>query len=114
MKNKTASECWNILRGEPDSEIDSYVPMKKQVKRYKKNIFQKRLSERLHINKICGSFIKNTGKNKDYDACKNALHAAANEVRKSQRNVEDKLAHNLKPDSKSFYAYVRSKQNVLD
>ena len=27
MNNKTATECWNILRGELDSEIDSYVPM---------------------------------------------------------------------------------------
>ena len=33
MKNKTATECWNILRGELDSAIDSYVPMKKQGKR---------------------------------------------------------------------------------
>ena len=32
MKNKTATECWNIqfhYLGELDSEIDSYVPMKK-------------------------------------------------------------------------------------
>ena len=29
MKNKTATECWNILRGELDSAIDSFVPMKK-------------------------------------------------------------------------------------
>ena len=26
MNNKTATECWNILRGELDSAIDSYVP----------------------------------------------------------------------------------------
>ena len=30
MNNKTATECWNILRGELDRAIDSYVPMKKQ------------------------------------------------------------------------------------
>ena len=41
MKNKTATECWNILRGELDSAIDSYVPMKKQGKRSKKRGFQK-------------------------------------------------------------------------
>ena len=29
-------------------------------------------------------------------------------------NVEHKLAQNIKSDSKSFYAYVRSKQNVRD
>ena len=77
----------------------------------RRNIFQKRLSERLDINKICGGFI-NTGK--DDDAYKEALHAATNEVRKSKRNFEHKLAQHIKSDSKSFYAYVRSKQNVRD
>ena len=27
LKNKTATECWNILRGELDSAIDSFVPI---------------------------------------------------------------------------------------
>ena len=86
MKNKTATECWNILRGELDSAIDSYVPMKKQGER----------------------------SDTDYEVYKEALNAATNEVRKSKRNFEHKLAQNIKSDSKSFYAYVRSKQNVRD
>ena len=45
---------------------------------------------------------------------KEALNAATNEVRKSKRNFELKLAQNIKSVSKSFYAYVRSKQNVRD
>ena len=57
---------------------------------------------------------KHTGTDKDYDAYKEALNAATNEVRKSKRNCEHKLAQNIKSDSKSFYAYVRSKQNVRD
>ena len=58
MKNKTATECWNILRVKLDNAIDSYVPIKKQGKRgLRRNICQKRLSERLDINKICGRFI---------------------------------------------------------
>ena len=36
MKNNAATECWNILRGELDSAIHIYVPMKKQGKRSKK------------------------------------------------------------------------------
>ena len=39
---------------------------------------------------------------------------STNEVRKCKRNFEHKLAQNIKSDSKSFYAYVRSKQNVRD
>ena len=55
---------------------------------------------------------KHTGKDNDYEIYKEGLNAATNEVRKSKRNFEQKLAHNIKSDSKRFYAYVRSKQNV--
>ena len=41
MKNRTATECWNILRGEIYSAIDSFVPMKKQGKRSKKKHLSK-------------------------------------------------------------------------
>ena len=57
---------------------------------------------------------KHTGKGKYYDVYKEALNAATNEVRKSKRNFEHKLAQHIKSDSKSFYAYVLSKQNVRD
>ena len=42
MKNNTATECWTILRGELDSAIDSYVPMKKQRKRSKNGFLKAR------------------------------------------------------------------------
>ena len=35
-------------------------------------------------------------------------------IRKSKRNFELELAQNIKSNSKSFFAYVRSKQNVRD
>ena len=57
---------------------------------------------------------KHTGKDQDYVVYKEALNAATNEVRKSKRNFELKLVQNMKSDSKSLYAYVRSKQNVRD
>ena len=44
--------------------------------------------------------------------CQNPL--TSSKVRKAKRNCEHKLAQNIKSDSKSFYAYVRSKQNVRD
>ena len=57
---------------------------------------------------------KHTGKDEDYEVYKEALNAETNEVRKSKRNFELKLAQHIKSDSKSVYAYVRSKQNVRD
>ena len=41
---------------------------------------------------------KHTGKDKDYDVYKEALNAATNEVRKSKRNCEHKLAQHIKWD----------------
>ena len=39
-KNKTATECWNILKSEIDCVVDKFVPLKKQGKRSKKNKIQ--------------------------------------------------------------------------
>ena len=114
MKNKTATECWNILRGELDSANDSYVPMKKQGKRSKKKHLSKEAFRKIRHKQNMWRVYKHTGKDTDYDAYKEALHAATNEVRKSKRNVEHKLAQHIKSDSKSFYPYVRCKQNVRD
>ena len=57
MKNKTATECWNILRGELDSAIDRYVPMKKQGKRSKKKHLSKEAFRKIRHKKKCGGFI---------------------------------------------------------
>ena len=114
MKNKTATECWNILRGELDSAIDSYVPMKKQGKRSKKKHLSKEAFRKIRHKQNMWRVYKHKGKDKDDEAYKEALNAATNEVRKSKRNFEHKSAQNIKSDSKSFYAYVRSKQNVRD
>ena len=59
---------------------------------------------------------RRTRKDEDYRYTnyKEALNAATNEIRQSKRNYEQKLACNIKNDSKRFYVYVRSKQNVQD
>ena len=57
---------------------------------------------------------KHTRKDKDYEVYKYAWNEATHEVRNSKRNVEQKLAHHMKSVCKSWYAYVRSKQNARD
>ena len=102
MKNKTATECWNILRSELDSAINRYVPMKKQGKRSKKKHRSKDAFRMIIFIQDMWRVYKHTGKDKDYDVYKEALKAATNEVRKSKRNVELKLAQHIKADSKSL------------
>ena len=95
MNNKTATECWNILRGELDRAIDSYVPMKKQGKRSKTKHLSKEAFRKIRYKQNMWRVYKHTGTDKDYDAYKEALNAATNEVRKSKRNFEQKLAQNI-------------------
>ena len=88
--------------------------MKKQVKRSKKKHLSKEAFRKIRHKQDMWRVYKHTGKDQDYVVYKEALNAATNEVRNSKRNFELKLAQNIKSDSKSFYAYVRSKQNVQD
>ena len=90
--------------------------MKQQGKLSKKKHLSKEAFRKIIYKQNMWRVYKHTGKDTDYDAYKEALNAAINEVRKSTRNVEHKLAQNIfkKTVSKSFYAYVRSKQNVRD
>ena len=114
MKNQTGAESWNILKSELDSVINRYVPMKKQGKRSKKKHLSKEAFKKIRYKQDMWRVYKHTGKDKDYEVYKEALNAATNKVRKSKRHFEHKLAQNIKSDSKSFYAYVRSKQYVRD
>ena len=88
--------------------------MKKQGKRSKKKHLSKEAFRKIRYKQNMWRVYKHTGKDKDYEVYKEALNAATNEVRKSKRNFEHKLEQNIKSDSKSFYGYVRSKQNVRD
>ena len=57
---------------------------------------------------------RRTRKDEDYANYKEAFNLATTEIRKSKRTFEKNVAGNIKNDSKSFYAYVRSKQKVRD
>ena len=88
--------------------------MKKQGKRSKKKHRSKGAFRKILYKQAMWRVYKDTGKDKDYEVYKQELNEATNEVRKSKRNFEHKLAQNIKSDSKISYAYARSKQNVRD
>ena len=57
---------------------------------------------------------RRTRKDEDYENYNEELNLATTEIRKSKRTFGKKLAGNIKNYNKSFYAYVRNKQKVLD
>ena len=90
MKNKTSRECWTILRSEPDSAIDRYVPIKRQGKRSNKKHLSIEAFRKIIYKQDVWRVYKHTGNDQDYEAYKEPLNAATNEVRKSNRNFEHK------------------------
>ena len=103
---KTAIECWNILKYEIESIIDKFVPLKKQGKRSRKKHLSKEAIRKIVFKQTMWRVYRRTRKDKDYANYKEALNLATTEIKK--------LAGNIKNYSKSFYAYVRSKQKVQD
>ena len=114
LMNKTAIECWNILKYEIESIIDKFVPFQKQGKRCRKKHLSKEAIRKIMLKQTMWRVYRRTRKDEDYVKYKEALNAATTKIRQSKRSYEQKLACNIKNDSKSFYAYVRSKQNVQD
>ena len=112
--NKTAIECWNILKYEIESIIGKCVPMKKQGKWSRKKHLSKEAIRKIVFKQTMWRVYRHTRKDEDYANYKQALHLATTEIIKSKRTFEKKLAGNIKNYSKSFYAYVRSKQKVRD
>ena len=53
LMNKTAIECWNILKYEIETIIDKFVPLKKQGKRSRKKHLSK---EAIIINELSQCF----------------------------------------------------------
>ena len=102
--NKTANECWNILKYEIESIIDKFVSLNNKENGLERNTCQKKLLEKYRSSKLYEGVHRRTRKDEDY----------ATEIRQSKISYEQKLACNIKTDSKSCYAYVRSKQNVRD
>ena len=107
-------KCWNILKYEIESIIDKFVPFQKQGKRCRKKHLSKEAIRKIMLKQTMWRVYRRTRKDEDYSKYKEVLNAATTEIRQSKRSYEQKLACNIKNDSKSFYAYVRSKQNLQD
>ena len=114
LKNKTATECWNILKSEIDCVVDKFFPLKKQGKRSKKKHLSKEAIRKIKYKQMMWKTYRHTGSEEGYIIYKETLNQATAEIRNSKRSYEQKIAFNIKHDSKSFYAYVRSKQKVQD
>ena len=73
LMNKTATECWNILKYEIESIINKFVPLKNNENGLERNTCQKKLLEKLCLSKLCGGFIGITERMKTMQITKRHL-----------------------------------------
>ena len=100
-----------MLKSEIDCVVDKFVPFKKQGKRSRKKHLSKEAIRQIKNKQMMLKTYRLTGSEEDYSIYKEAFNQATAEMRNSKRSYEKK-AFNVIQDSKSCYAYVRSKQKV--
>ena len=93
--------------------INKFVPVIRQKRTRKKHLSKDALNKIRNKRRLWKVY-KCTGNHEDYIIYKEALEEMTQEIRKYELYFEHKLAANIKKDSKSFFAYIKSKQKVKD
>ena len=88
LVNKTAIECWNILKYEIESIIDKFVPLKNQEKRSRKKHLSKEAIRKIVFKQTMWRVYRHTRKDEDYTNYKKALYLATTEILKYKRAFE--------------------------
>lgn len=103
-----ADDCWVRFKNLLMDLIDRYVPViSSSTKRCTKKPLWMTYKAVRSITRKKKAFHKY--KDPNHPAVKAACKSAKAELRKSRKNFEKKLAQNIKNDTKSFFAYARSK-----
>ena len=76
LMNKTATECWNILKYEIESIIDQFVPLKNKENGLERNICQKEAIRKIVFKQTMWRVYRRTRKDEDYVNYKEALNLA--------------------------------------
>ena len=74
LENKTATECWNILKSEIDCIVEQFVLLKKQGKRSKKKHLSKEAIRTIKYKQMMWKIYRHNGSVEDYAIYKEALN----------------------------------------
>ena len=102
LRNKTATECWNILKYETESIIDKFVPLIKQGKRPRKKHLSKEAIKKIAYKQTMWRVYRRTRKDEEHIINNTALNAGMNKIRQPNRSYEQKLACNIKNTARVF------------
>jgi ribonucleases P/MRP protein subunit RPP40 len=109
---KGLENSWNLIKSDLILARNKFVPKFKKRKSKCKWVTRQAVKCRKAKVKAWNNYIK-SGRNRElYETYKLKLRVSVKENNKAKQCFEEKLADNIKNDSKSFYAYVKSKQRT--
>jgi ribonuclease P/MRP protein subunit RPP40 len=110
----TVNDMWSLFRGTLDSGIDTYIPTQRSYRK-RKALWMTRHAEKARRCKYKHwRRYRESQLDSDYVDYKRASNKATKAIRTAKKDFELKLAQNIKTDTKSFYAYARSKYKTKD
>ena len=107
-------EAWMKFKDKLQHQITANVPMKQQAKKKKTLWITKKAQRSVRRKQRAWRKYQKQKTTKNLEFYQKCQKEAKQDVRQAKRDFERKLAQNIKEDSKSFYAYVRSKQKIKE
>ena len=115
LEGKDTFSSWNELKSLLNNSINNNVPMKKRRTKTNKKIWITReIVRQIRKKKHLYRNYRLTREPQTYNRYKEVEAHVKQLIKDSVQRFEQKLGDNIKHDSKSFYKYVKSKQQVKD
>ena len=108
FQGKTAEECWKIFNDKLSEVIESCIPKKKRRFSSRPLWMNQNVMRVIRKKRRLWKWYCQTKDYQDYLSYQKVCSTATKAVRKAKKNLERKLAKNIKSNPKSFYKYLNS------
>ena len=112
LKNVDTEKAWTILKTKLCALTSKYVPRKQSKSDSKPKWLNSKVKSKIKSKKQAWKKYKSTKTERDYNRYKECEKEAKSSMKRSKKDLEKKLAANIKKDPKSFYSYVNNKKSV--
>jgi hypothetical protein len=109
FRDKSVDEQWCLLHSTLEQVVTKHVPTRKKNCVRKPKWMNREAFRSVKRKRKKWKKYKESGSHVDFLAYKSCQNETTRIIRESKKNFEEKLAQNIKKDTKSFYAYARDR-----
>ena len=107
FKERSVHEMWSILVEVLEEKKREYIPLKSKIGKKKPIWMNYKACKALKRKYRMWKLYKDSPEGEKFERFKRARNEAVRELRKSKKLFEEKIAKNIRTDSKSFFSYAR-------